>query len=56
MTQSELNRAVAQATGETVQTIAKLGFVPLTTIPIEREPLMVDWDQWEESREVVFPV
>ncbi len=30
MTQNDLNRAVAAATGETVSEIARLGFVPLT--------------------------
>jgi hypothetical protein len=28
MTQNDLNRAVAAATGETVKTIADMGFVP----------------------------
>ncbi len=45
-----LNRAVAQATGESVSTIASLGFVPLTVGPVEREPLVVDWDQVDEDR------
>jgi hypothetical protein len=58
MTQSELNREVATATGESVQTIAGLGFVPLTHIPFERdrEPLVVDWDDLETEREVLHPV
>jgi hypothetical protein len=58
MTQSELNREVATATGESVQTIAGLGFVPLTHIPFERdrEPLVVDWDEVESEREVLHPV
>lgn len=30
MTQADLNRAVARATGETVRTIAEMGFVPLS--------------------------
>jgi len=52
MTQSELNREVARATGEDLTTIAQLGFVPLTNVPYERdrEPLVVDWDTLEESR------
>ena len=45
MTQTELNRAVAHTTGETVSAIAEMGFVPLTPIPIEREPTFVDWDE-----------
>ena len=52
MTQAELNRAVSKATGETVGTIAEMGFVPLTAIPIEREPLVVDWDELAASRHV----
>jgi hypothetical protein len=52
MTQNDLNRAVAQATGETVTTVAAMGFVPLTDIPIEREPLVVDWDELDQCRRV----
>ena len=55
MTQNDLNRAVAAATGETVKTIADLGFVPLSGIPIEREPLVVDWDQVQQQRVSVLP-
>lgn len=33
MTQAELNRAVASATGETVKTINDMGFVPLRAMP-----------------------
>ena len=50
MTQTELNRAVASATGETVSTIASMGFVPLTPFPVEREPLTVDWDELDAER------
>ena len=52
MTQTELDRAVAQATGESLQTIGALGFVPLWPIPYEREPLVVDWDELEAGRAV----
>ena len=38
MTQSELNRMVAQATGESISIISGRGFVPLTPIPYEGEP------------------
>jgi len=56
MTQAELNRAVDRATGETVSTIAAMGFVPLTANPIDREPLVVDWDALDARRHVpVFP-
>ena len=50
MTQAELNRAVARATGESIREIARRGFVPLTRVPVEREPLIVDWDQLEVER------
>ena len=58
MTQAQLNREVAAATGESVRTIAGLGFVPLTPIPYERdrEPLLVDWDELESRRGVLNPV
>ena len=55
MHQNELNRAVARATGESVRTIAKMGFVPLTVSPVEREPMVVDWDDLEARRDRVFP-
>jgi hypothetical protein len=56
MTQAELNRAVAYATGETVKTIADMGFGPLRPIPIERDPLVVDWDDLDAQRRIpVFP-
>ena len=56
MTQSELDQAVADATGESLSTIADRGFCLLTTIPIEieREPLTVDWDALEMSRRVTY--
>ncbi|MHB1038186.1 MAG: hypothetical protein ACYC35_26410 [Pirellulales bacterium] len=55
MTQAELNRAVARATGESVNTISNLGFVPLTGRPIEREPMGVDWDDLDAGRVGLFP-
>ena len=50
MTQSELNRMVAQATGENISTISGMGFVPLTPIPFERESRTVDWDAPDQQR------
>ena len=55
MTQAELNRAVAHTTGETVSTIAAMGFVPLTLTPNEREPTFVDWDELDAQRVTVIP-
>ena len=58
MTQAELYREIAQATGESLRTVAEMGFVPLTRGPIERdrEPLVVDWDDVESSRAVLHPI
>jgi hypothetical protein len=55
MTQRDLNRAVAHATGETVDMIERMGFGPLTE-SIEREPLTIDWDESEELRAATRPV
>jgi hypothetical protein len=54
MTQQNLNLAVAQATGESLSTIAQMGFVPLTRVPYERDPedYSVDWDGLDEERRV----
>lgn len=52
MHQRDMNRQVATKTGETVAEIARRGFSPLTTLPYEREPLTIDWDQHELSRNV----
>jgi hypothetical protein len=58
VTQDQLNREVAAATGESVRTISDLGFVPLMPIPYERdrEPLVVDWDELDSPREMLHPV
>jgi hypothetical protein len=55
MTQSELNRAIARVTGESPATIAHMGFVPLTSVPLEREPLVVDWDELDSQRVGYLP-
>ena len=55
MTQTELARAVARATGESVRTISRQGFVPLTPVPFEREPQVVDWDELDVTRLGLFP-
>jgi hypothetical protein len=52
MTQNELNRAVARATGESMAVISGMGFVPLTSVPCERETKSIDWDQLDQSRRV----
>ena len=53
MTQRELDREIAGQTGESIQTIKNMGFSPLReTIPVEerQKPLMVDWDDLDQSR------
>ena len=55
MTQTDLNRAVARATGESVSAIAEMGFITLTPIPVEREPMVVDWAQLDQQRVSIFP-
>jgi hypothetical protein len=52
MTQRELNRAVARATGETIETIQRVGFL-LSDPAIEAAdpdddqfgPYVIDWDE-----------
>ena len=43
MTDNDLNRAVARATGETVSEIRSRGFSTLTPLPSEPEPHPRDW-------------
>jgi hypothetical protein len=52
MPHDDLNRQVATKTGEDIATIRRMGFGPLAAIEIEErdEPLWVDWDQLEASR------
>lgn len=47
MTQRELNRRVARATGESLELINQRGFSPLDELPPERDPLMLDWEEFE---------
>ena len=49
MTQADLNRAVAVATGESVELIARQGFGFVESPPLERDPLIYDWDD-EDAR------
>ena len=56
MNQCELDLEVAAVTGEPLQLIRQLGFVPLTTVVQEREPLTVDWDELDQQRPRLHPV
>jgi len=51
MTQAELNRAVAGATGESVETITRRGFSFVEVPPRERDPLAYDWDE-QDARQL----
>jgi hypothetical protein len=44
MTQADVNRAVAAATGETVEMIARQGFGFVEMPEMDRDPLVYDWD------------
>ena len=56
MSQSEVDRAVADATGESLSTIRRRGFslvTPLTLFDPDdtlAQPQIVDWDQLEADR------
>lgn len=52
MSQHELNREISRATGESVSTIAGMGFVELRPIPFEHEPQAMDWDEHDAERNV----
>lgn len=56
MKQSDLNRAVAMATGETIATVKRLGFLlaePHESVDPDSEtsgPLVIDWDELDNQR------
>ena len=53
MTQKQLNQAVARITGESLSTIRRMGFSPLTELSAEDydcEPLVVDWDALDAAK------
>ena len=57
MTQAELNRAVARATGESIAEVKRIGFLlaePDTEIPDPDDedlgPSVLDWDEFDEMR------
>lgn len=53
MTQRELDREVAQATGESLSHVRRLGFSIL--IAPEAPPQTVDWDALDEERLGLYP-
>ena len=50
MTQRDLNRAVANVTGETVETIERMGFGPLSETVDGFDPRMMGWGEADDSR------
>jgi hypothetical protein len=56
MTQRDLNRAVARATGESVDTIEHMGFGPLDDSVGDVGPNMIDWDADDDARLAVRSV
>jgi hypothetical protein len=57
MTQAELNRAVAAATGESSRTVSRLGFtiadpdvVDFDPEPDDTPPQYLDWEQMEDEQ------
>ena len=59
MTQAELDRAVAKATGENLRVISRLGFTLADPVSVEHDPepsdiedMIVDWDALELERNV----
>jgi len=53
MTQAELDRAVAAATGETLGTVRHRGF-SIVEVP-EPAPRIVDWDELDAARVGLLP-
>ena len=53
MTQRQLERAVAERTGESMSTIRNRGFSIVE--PQDLEPLVVDWDELQAERLALFP-
>lgn len=56
MTQRDLNRAVARATGESVDMIERMGFGPLEDSNGDQEPNTIDWDAHDDARLAVGAV
>ena len=61
MKQTELNRAVARATGESIATVKRLGFLlddPSAAAdhfdPLDPGPAVVDWDELQARRREPF--
>ena len=51
MKEHDLYRQISKATGDSMRTIAALGFTSLEPLPSEQEP-QVDWDDLNNERTV----
>ena len=51
MKERDLYRLISKATGESMRTIAAMGFTPLELLPSDQEP-QVDWDDVDRERTV----
>jgi hypothetical protein len=54
MRQHELYRQISRATGESLQTIAGLGFTIEPSVEAEPEPQVIDWDQHDAATRMCF--
>jgi hypothetical protein len=50
MRQRELYRQISQATGESLATIAGMGFSLQPSAEAEPEPQVIDWDEQDTAR------
>ena len=52
MRQAEVDRAVARATGESIATVKRLGFLlaPAGSHEQEQAPHTIDWDELQRAR------
>jgi hypothetical protein len=56
MTQRELNRAIARATGESVSVISSMGFVPLSQRLPECKSQTVNWGRGRRRPKRFSPI
>ena len=54
MRQRELYRQISRATGESLQTIAGMGFVLESSAEPEPEPQVIDWDEQDATSRLCF--
>jgi hypothetical protein len=62
MTQSQIDRAVSRATGESIDEIRRRGFsladlpdISFDPEPVVRPPQVVNWDELDAQRLCLFP-